>query len=141
MSNLVTVNGRPALRFERHLAHDQARVWTAITEPAQLSKWYPMTVTHVDHWVGGQLIFDDGEGTTFTGTVTDFDPPSLFAFDEHDIEGKEREYDDHLRIELHPGEGGGCRMVFIHILTDPTTADGVTKGWQACLEALHTLLG
>ena len=33
-----TFDGRPALRFERRLAHSQERVWRAISEPAELAQ-------------------------------------------------------------------------------------------------------
>jgi hypothetical protein len=36
-----TIDGRPAVCFERRLAHPVARVWTAITEPADLAQWFP----------------------------------------------------------------------------------------------------
>lgn len=38
---LETIDGRPALRFERTLAHSVERVWRAISEPAELECWFP----------------------------------------------------------------------------------------------------
>ena len=38
---LETIDGRPALRFERTLAHSVERVWRAISEPAELERWFP----------------------------------------------------------------------------------------------------
>ena len=35
-----TVDGRPALRFERRLKHSVERVWRAVTEPAELARWF-----------------------------------------------------------------------------------------------------
>ncbi|KOV72868.1 MULTISPECIES: SRPBCC domain-containing protein [Streptomyces] len=137
--NTITLDGRPALQFERHLKHSREKVWLAVTDPEHLSHWYPLRVTELEPRAGGRIMFDDGEGTIYTATITHFDPPRLFAFDEHDPEGREREYDDHLRIELHD-EGAGCRLVFTHVMTDPSIADGVFKGWTACLDALVTQL-
>ena len=37
---LQTIDGRPALRFERRLAHPVERVWRAVTEPAELAQWF-----------------------------------------------------------------------------------------------------
>ncbi|NGO09276.1 hypothetical protein G5C60_17125 [Streptomyces sp. HC44] len=85
--------------------------------------------------VGGRLAFDDGEGTVYAATITHFDPPRLFAFDEHDPDGKEREFDGHLRIELR-GEGAGCLLVLTHVMADPSIADSASGGWQTCLEEL-----
>ena len=38
---LETINGRPALRFERMLTHSVERVWRAISVPAELERWFP----------------------------------------------------------------------------------------------------
>ena len=38
---LQTIDGRPALRFERHLAHSVQRVWRAISDPDELGNWFP----------------------------------------------------------------------------------------------------
>ena len=35
-----TIDGRPALVFERHLAHSVERVWRAVTEPEELARWF-----------------------------------------------------------------------------------------------------
>jgi len=35
-----TIDGRPALRFERRLDHSIERVWRAVTEPAELARWF-----------------------------------------------------------------------------------------------------
>ncbi|MDT0266606.1 SRPBCC domain-containing protein [Streptomyces sp. DSM 44915] len=137
----TTFAGRPALRFERHLAHPVPTVWRAVTEPDRLSGWYPLRVTAFEPRVGGRIVFDDGEGTVLRGTVTDWDPPRLFAFDEHaDPAGRPApERDDHLRIEL-TDEPGGCLLVLVHVPADPATAEGASRGWQACLAQLVTEL-
>ena len=38
---LEIIDGRPALRFERYLAHSVERVWRAVSEPAELERWFP----------------------------------------------------------------------------------------------------
>ena len=37
---LSTVDGRPALSFERRLAHPVERVWRAVSEPDELARWF-----------------------------------------------------------------------------------------------------
>lgn len=135
----VTVDGRPALRFERHLQHSREKVWSAVTDPRHLSQWYPLRVTELEPRVGGRMVLDDGEGTVYTATVTHFEPLRLFAFDEHAPDGEEREFDDHLRIELRD-EDSGCLLVFTHVLADPSIADGALGGWEACLDELTARL-
>jgi hypothetical protein len=41
VGTLKTINGRPALRVERTLAHSVERVWRAISEPAEPERWFP----------------------------------------------------------------------------------------------------
>lgn len=135
----TTFNGRPALQLERHLQHSREKVWRAVTDPRQLSQWYPFRVTELEPRTGGRLAFDDGEGTVYTATITHYDPPRLFAFDEHDPDGREREFDDHLRIELRD-EGAGCLLVLTHVMADPSIASSASGGWQACLEELTAQL-
>ncbi len=140
MSTTTTIiDGRPALRFERHLKHSREKVWLAVTDPRHLSQWYPFRVTQLEPRAGGRISFDDGEGTVYTATITHFDPPRLFAFNEHDPDGDEREFDDHLRIELRDEEAG-CLLVFTHIMADPSTAGSASGGWQMCLDELEAQL-
>src|SRR3954468_651225 len=92
-----TVEGRPAVRFERPLAHPVERVWRAVTEPEELAHWFPAGVS-VDLRVGGAIAFalgDDGE-------VTELAPPRRFAF----TWGEQL-----LRFELEPYDGG-CLLRF-----------------------------
>ncbi len=118
---------------------DREKVWSAVTDPRHLSQWYPMRVTELEPRVGGRITLDDGEGTVYTATVTHFEPLRLFAFDEHAPDGGEREFDDHLRIELRD-EDSACLLVFTHVLADPATADGAFGGWEACLDELTAKL-
>ena len=39
------VDGRPALRFERRLNHSVERVWRAVTDPAELARWFVSEVS------------------------------------------------------------------------------------------------
>ena len=66
---LETIDGRPALRFERTLAHSVERVWRAISDPAELERWFPAAAD----WT-------PATGETFeafgaTGEVTEVDAP------------------------------------------------------------------
>nr|WP_246331193.1 SRPBCC domain-containing protein [Saccharopolyspora hordei] len=113
--------------MERELAHPPEEVWRSITEPARLSEWYPFPVTGIDLRAGGEIGFDDGEGTRSSGTVTELEPHRVFAFTE---EG------DLLRIELRPG-GQGTLLVFTHTFDDRSAAAATATGWTCCLDALE----
>ncbi|MEU5977822.1 SRPBCC domain-containing protein [Streptomyces sp. NPDC047315] len=48
---------------------------------------------------------------------------------------KQREGDDHVRIELHD-DPAGCLLVFTHVLADPSIAESASSGWQEMLDRL-----
>jgi uncharacterized protein YndB with AHSA1/START domain len=121
-----TINGRPALRFERVLRHPIDAVWQAVTEPAELAHWFPAKVT-VDLEPGGAMSFDFGGGMTMDGVVTELDPPRTFAF---------RWGTEDLRFELEP-DGDGCRLRFTHVLDEENTAARNAAGWEVCLDQLE----
>ncbi|MEA2229670.1 MAG: hypothetical protein QOF04_3300, partial [Solirubrobacteraceae bacterium] len=56
-----TVDGRPAVRFERRLAHPVDAVWRAVTEPDQLAHWFPSAVS-LELRPGGRMAFTSPDG-------------------------------------------------------------------------------
>ena len=102
-------DGRPTLRFERHLKHPPELVWQAITEPAQLNAWYPLRALAIDLRIGGRIEFDG-----MHAVVTQLDPPKVFAFSEHAPPEMPRESDDLvpptglLLAARHDGDLAGC---------------------------------
>ena len=120
------------LRFERRLTQPVARVWRAITEPSELAHWFPSLVEG-EIRAGGELTFRFEHmpldaPTTMGGSVTDFEPPRLFAF-----------YwgDDHLRFELEPADPDGCRLRFTVALDAEDKAARDAAGWHHCLDGLE----
>jgi uncharacterized protein YndB with AHSA1/START domain len=124
-------DGRPALRFERHLKHAPQTVWRAITEPEQLSAWYPFRALEIDLRVGGRIRFEG-----IDAVVTELDPPKVFAFSEHAPTSMTRESDDLIHFELIP-DGDGCLLVFTHVFDDRPAAASYGSGWALCLDALE----
>jgi len=142
---LLTVDGRPALRFERRYRQPVDRVWHAVTEPSELARWFPSEVVG-ERSVGAELLFPDdaqraaaaasgeparAEGDVPRGQVVVHDPPHVFSF----TWGGEL-----LRFELHP-DGEGTRLVFTHVLTHRATAHRNGAGWLSCLGELDRLMG
>lgn len=118
---LETVDGRPALRFERTLAHPVERVWRAISEPAELERWFP-----------GAVGWTPQVGETFEAAgaaleVTEVDAPHrlawVYAGQPHTFELAARE--------------GGCRMVFTHIIDGAAPAAQTATGWETYLSRLE----
>jgi len=116
-------DGQFVLRFERRLAHPAEKVWAALTDPAELSHWFPQDV-EADLRPGGTMrfTFRNGEAPPFDGEVLVYDPPRVFAY---------RWAADVLRWDLRP-DGGGCLLTF----TDTGTDQGQGRpgrGWLAGL--------
>jgi uncharacterized protein YndB with AHSA1/START domain len=126
-----TIDGKPAVRFERRYPHPVERVWRAVTEPEELAHWFPSSV-EVDLREGGRMsfTFPDADMEPTGGTVTELDPPHRFAF----LWG-----DEQLRIELEP-DGEGCLMRFTHVLSTREAAARDGAGWHVCLDRLETRL-
>jgi uncharacterized protein YndB with AHSA1/START domain len=142
---LVTIDGRPALRFERRYPHPIERVWRAISDPDEMAHWFPSEVVG-ERRVGADLVFDDeaqraaareaGEPHRTDepfpgGRVVAFDPPHVFSF----TWGGEL-----LRIELTP-DGDGTRLLFTQVLSHPSVAARNGAGWHSCLTDLDGFLG
>jgi uncharacterized protein YndB with AHSA1/START domain len=122
-----TIDGRPALRFERRFPHPVERVWHAITEPAELAHWFPAAV-EVDLRPGGRMrfTFTDGVMPPSDGEVLALDPPRLFEFSW----GEET-----LRMEVDPDGEGAC-LRFTHFLADRDQGARDASGWHVCLNEL-----
>ncbi|MEK3735239.1 SRPBCC family protein [Paenibacillus sp. FSL M8-0334] len=123
-------NGRYALRFERFFPHNPEAVFLVITKPSYFSQWYPFATGEVDLRLGGKIAFDDGEGTTYQGTITELEKPYIFGF---------REVDDLVNISLQE-EGSGCRMIFTHTFSDDSWAVNTAAGWHRCLDVLDQII-
>jgi uncharacterized protein YndB with AHSA1/START domain len=141
---LVTIDGRPALRFERRYRQPVDRVWRAVTEADEMVQWFPSAVEG-DRAVGAELAFPDeaaraaaraegrpykADGPVFRGLVLAYEPPTVFSF----TWGGEL-----LRFEL-TADGEGTRLVFTQVLSHRSTAARNGAGWHQCLGALGGLL-
>ena len=126
-----TVDGRPAVRFERRLRHPVETVWRAVTEPDELRHWFPATVS-LEPRAGGRIEFASEDSPTTEGEVTAFEPPQRFAFTWGG---------SFLSIELAPEDGGAaCRLTFTHVLEEREAAARDAAGWHVCLDRLEDRL-
>ncbi|MHA6785132.1 SRPBCC family protein [Pseudonocardia saturnea] len=124
-TTLTAADGRSVLRMERRLGHPPARVWPALTEPAQLARWFPSGV-EIDLRPGGALTFTQEGAPPASGVITDLDPPRVVAFT----------WDtDHLRFELLP-DGDGSVLLLTHTFDDRVGAASFAAGWDTCIAAL-----
>lgn len=122
---LVTIDGRDALRFERRLPQPIERVWRAVSEPAELQQWFVGTVD----WT-------PATGEEFTVMeqrlrITEVTPPRRLAWEW----GEER-----YAFDLEP-DGDGTRLTFTHVfVTTYGPAVQHAAGWETYLNRLGGLL-
>ena len=127
----TTVDGRPALRFERRLAHPPGAVWRMVTDPAELRHWFPCEV-ELELRVGGPMRFVFSPDLTLDGEVLELDEPRRIAF----LWGV-----DVLRFEIAP-DGDETLLTLLHVLNEEGE-DAVAKtaaGWHVCLDGMERRL-
>ncbi len=120
-------DGRPAVRFRRTYPHPIQRVWAAVTEPDELSRWFPSDV-RMESRVGGTVEFSgDPNIDPTTGTILAFDPPRRLAYTWGGSE---------LHFDLEPSGEGGCTLTLINVLEARDEAARNAAGWSVCLAEL-----
>jgi uncharacterized protein YndB with AHSA1/START domain len=141
---LTVENSISTLTFERRFRHPVAKVWRAITDPAELSQWWPAAV-QMEFRPGGAMRFTfpdnlpetspDGRPIEVTqdeddpnnhGTILEIEHERVFVIDWNG---------ETMRMELRP-EPDGCTLVFTHVFAKPGAADFAT-GWHICLNGLE----
>jgi uncharacterized protein YndB with AHSA1/START domain len=116
-----TIDGRPALRFERVFSHPIDRVWRAVSIPAELERWFPAAVA----WT--PAVGETFEAGGATLEVTAVDPPHRLAWV---YAGQPQSF------EL-AAEGDGCRLIFTHVIDDLPTSAQTATGWEIYLSRLE----
>ena len=134
-------DGHMIVYYERPLRHSMARVWAAVTEPAQRAVWAPglrfepEPNARFDIWFG-----DDCEGPAHvSGTLSAFEPRTTVEIGS-------------IRIELSD-QGPGCLLAFSDVLwfdgpwlaarkerTRVDFANAVLAGWHRFLDTLEIWL-
>lgn len=128
--SLLKSNGRFILKFERFFPHHCEDVFRIITNAKYFSQWYPFATGEMELTVGGKIYFDDGEGTTYEGIITELEEPYVFEF---------REVEDLINISLQE-ENKGSRMTFMHTFVDASWAVNTAAGWHRCLDVLGQII-
>jgi uncharacterized protein YndB with AHSA1/START domain len=128
---LEELDGRPALRFERVLAHPPERVWQALTDPDEQFAWHP-TPARFELEVGGRVEYLEGGfiAGMATGEVTACEPQRLLAYTWPTGESVAA----HLRWELAPHDDG-CLLTLVQSFEDTSLAVDYSAGWHICLDA------
>lgn len=124
-------DGRWRLRFTRTLAHPQAKVWRAVTEPEQLARWFPTTIDG-ERATGASLrfTFSNDLADPFDGEMLAYEPESVMEFSWGP---------DLVRIELRP-VADGTELTLLDTLEERGKAARDGAGWHTCLDALEAAL-
>jgi uncharacterized protein YndB with AHSA1/START domain len=105
---LATFDDRRTLRYVRVYPHPIERVWSAVTEPAQLDAWM-MPSCQIEPGLGGAWRFsfsNPDPADDVVGTITAWEPPRLVHYGVTGNFGA-------MRFELEAVEGG-TQLTFIH---------------------------
>ncbi|MGM0846455.1 MAG: SRPBCC family protein [Bacillota bacterium] len=127
---LHELDDRYSLKFERFFPRKAEEVFRVLTTPNYFSQWYPFATGEMNLRLGGEICFDDGEGTTYKATITELEEPYLFGF---------REEGDLVNITLQEKDKGS-RMVFTHTFDDNSWAVNTSAGWHRCLDVLQQIV-
>ena len=107
------------LTFRRELPVDRARVWSAISDPAELSAWFMETT--MDARVDGRFSFKDG----WDGTIAALAPGSAIEF--------AADHGGRTRFEIEAIDNGTHFRLVDRMApgaTAPDGKDGDTGAWQ-----------
>ena len=130
----LEIDGRPALRFVRDYPDPVDRVWSAVSDPTELTAWFPARIAFPDAGSpgpGATVTFTfAAEGDGGTGTVLVCDPPSRLVFTWGG---------DELRFEVTTLKAG-ARLTFTTLLDDREAAARNAAGWEVCLDAVDAAL-
>lgn len=129
---LVEHEGRPAVRFRRRYDHPVERVWAAVTDPGELSHWFPSNV-RLEPRAGGKVEFSgDPNMAPAAGTMLAYEPPRRLAFTWGASE---------LHLELEADGPQGCVLTLTDVLDARDAAARNAAGWEVCLAELAKHLG
>jgi len=100
------------LRFERHFTQTIDRLWQALTDPSELTKWIAGDEAVVELRPGGRVWFSGHGG--IESTIVELDAPHVIAYGwrTNEWEGGV------IRWELSE-EGGGTKLSFTHRMPEP----------------------
>lgn len=117
------------------------QVWAALATGPGISAWFVQAT--VEPQVGGKLEFVFSEGATSGGTVTGWEPPRRFAYEERGW--SEGAPPVATEIAITARSGSTCLVRMVHSLFAATDdwddqLEGFEQGWQGFFEVLRLYL-
>ncbi len=140
----VTFDGDFArLHYQRRMAHPPQRVWAALTDPAQLKKWFMASSVAIDGRPGGSFETVAGPAQMRAhGRILTWDPPRVYEYEW---------IADPVADILPLGENavvrweltlvdGGTLLTLEHRKLHRQTSIGFAPGWHSFLDRLAAQL-
>jgi uncharacterized protein YndB with AHSA1/START domain len=124
------------LRYERRLRHPMERVWSALTEPAQIVAW--LGEADLELVEGGRVEIrwlntdEQGNSAVARGSIARLDPPRVLEI-ETDIHGV-------LLWELRPHDDGTALTFTVTAALPDEMVTRVAAGWHVHLDFLEDAL-
>lgn len=133
----------PAIERTMELSASPERVWRAITDPRELSRWFPDRA-ELDVRVGADGTFFWNEHGSFALRIEAVEEPSYFAWRWANEANTTIEAAAEVTLvewRLSPAEGGGTVLTIRESgFTRPGHRDGNDRGWTSELAELVELL-
>jgi uncharacterized protein YndB with AHSA1/START domain len=117
------------------------QVWAALATGPGISAWF--VPAQVEPQVGGKIQFEFGEGASSSGTVTGWEPPRRFAYEERGW--SEGAPPVATEIAITARSGSTCLVRMVHSLFAASDdwddqLEGFEAGWPGFLEVLRLYL-
>ncbi|MET9731107.1 SRPBCC family protein [Streptomyces sp. NPDC006458] len=129
-SFLALDDGRPAVVLGRVYARPAERVWSLVTDPGELARWFPSRAEFELRPGGTARFSGDPNQPDSTGLVLAVDAPRRLAFEWGG---------DEIRLALAAQDDGRTRLTLTDVLADPESAARNAAGWEVCLTALDAV--
>ena len=134
-------SGRRSVQLEFEVPGTPEQVWHAIATGPGISSWF--VPTEVEERNGGAITFHLGPGMDSSGSVTAWEPPSRFAYEERDWGPDAPPLATELLVEAR--SGGTCVVRLVHSLFANGDAwddqlESMESGWPSFFNVLRLVL-
>ncbi len=134
-------SGRRSVRLEFEVPGTPEQVWQAIATGPGITSWF--APADVEEHVGGAITFHFGQGMDSSGTVTAWEPPLRFAYEERDWGENAPPLATELLVETRAG--GTCVVRMVHSLFASgdewdSQLEGFEAGWPPFFHILRLVL-
>jgi len=136
---ISTDGDRASIQFERRFPHSIDKVWSGLTDPAQLAQWFGHAV--IDGRQGGEILVEAGpqhipvEVRRTKGRILVWDPPHVLEYEWRQAIIEEST----LRFEL-VADGNATILKLTHRWLSLRNAQGFAPGWHAYLDRFAACL-